>query len=239
MWGVEVSEELLEIVYRVSPRGHPGLVFTVRVDPRTGLLTRGADAFTPQWTSLEDHPCDGCDLPPGSTHCPVALALAEVVEKCAGLQSHTEVHVRVDFGNHVIAADTTLHLALRSLVGLLMAASGCPSTVMLRPMAPFHLPFADERESLWRVVGNYLLAQYFRRKQNLSYDMELEGLRASYQRLHTVNENLKRRLLSVQEYGPNINAILLLDLFAQEFPFAIEANLADLESLYIPFLRQP
>ena len=40
-----------------------------------------------------------------------------------------------------------------------MATAGCPWTDRLRPMARFHLPFANEAETVYRSVSMYLLSR--------------------------------------------------------------------------------
>jgi hypothetical protein len=46
-------------------------------------------------------------------------------------------------------------------MGLLIAGSSCPYTHFFKPMARFHLPFANKDETLWRAAATYLLARYF------------------------------------------------------------------------------
>ena len=55
--------------------------------------------------------------------------------------------------------ETSAQQAMSSVLGLIMATSGCPWTDRLRPMARFHLPFASEAETLYRSVGMFLLAR--------------------------------------------------------------------------------
>ena len=71
---------------------------------------------------------------------------------------------------------TTLEEALRSLLGLKMATSGCPVLSELKPMALHHLPFANSDEFVMRSVGYYLLQQLFAKRNQQEADWELKGL---------------------------------------------------------------
>jgi hypothetical protein len=42
-----------------------------------------------------------------------------------------------------------------------VATSGCRYTAYFKPMARFHLPFANEEETAYRAISMYLLSQRF------------------------------------------------------------------------------
>lgn len=234
-----MDAEHTRIDYRLSFVDRDDIAFRVLLDTGTAHWVREDGSTPPEWARLDLERCASCRLDPAEhTYCPAAAAVAEVVEKCRDLSSHTEVTVRVETPERTITAMTTMQVALRSIVGLYLAVSGCPGTAKLRPMARFHLPLATEEETLWRSAGNYLLAQYFKKRRGQAFDLDLDGLSALYRQLHEVNEGLKKRLHAVTKMGANINALVLLDLFAQEFPFAIEENLAQFEALYASFLSE-
>lgn len=229
------SDSLL-ITYRLSFAGREGIAFRIELDGRTAKLVVNEGDTPPDWARLDFKRCQNCRLDASRhSYCPAAAAVAGVIEKCRDLSSHTEVSVSVETAERTTSARTTMQVALRSVVGLYLAASGCPATAKLRPMARFHLPLASEEETLWRSVCNYLVAQYFLERRGGSAGLDLSGLGAIYEQLHEVNAGLKKRLQAVTQRGANINAMILLDLFAQEFPFSIEENLAEFEGLYAPF----
>ncbi len=229
-----MTGEIIEFLYELEVEGRELIRFPIRIDADTSkLVLEGIPR--PDWALLQTASCPGCTLPESCTHCPVAVALGDVVEQCAGLDSHTPVKATATMEGRRISMETTMQVALRSVVGLLMACSGCPSTAMLRPMARFHVPFATPQESLWRSVSNYLLAQYMRKSRDLPHDFNLEGLTSFYDKLHAVNVHLAQRLRTVANTEPNLNAIILLDIFAQEFPFAIQDSLSTFELLYEPY----
>ena len=77
---------------------------------------------------------------------------------------------------------------LQSLFGLMMATSGCPILSRLRPLADYHLPFADIDETVHRVVGTYLMRQYFEGQETgTEPDLELTALKDYYKELEIVD----------------------------------------------------
>ncbi|NQZ60502.1 MAG: hypothetical protein HRT88_23895, partial [Lentisphaeraceae bacterium] len=62
---------------------------------------------------------------------------------------------------------------VRSLRGLIMAASNCPILGRMRPLAKHHLPFSELEEMLVRMSGAYLISQYLNKENNEESDWEL------------------------------------------------------------------
>jgi len=68
-------------------------------------------------------------------------------------------------------------------MGLVIATSGCPHTLFLKPMARFHLPLASVTETIYRASAMYLTAQYFLKQDGKEVDFSLNNIRkifASY-----------------------------------------------------------
>ncbi|MDI6757938.1 MAG: hypothetical protein QME32_07975, partial [Endomicrobiia bacterium] len=91
---------------------------------------------------------------------------------------------------------------------------GCPIMDKLRPMAYTHLPFANSGETVYRVLGTYLLAQYFLYKDGLTPDWDLENLQNIYEDIRVVNKSFSERVTSVINKDAGVNALVLLDCFA-------------------------
>ena len=72
-------------------------------------------------------------------------------------------------------------------VGLLIAGSQCPYTHFFKPMARFHLPFANKDETLWRAAATYLMARYFTDQGLKEEDMDLDGLVKIYNDVAQLN----------------------------------------------------
>jgi len=224
------------------------LVYRFRFpDGRTESLPVGpaapgeVPADLPEWTKLGFHQCPNCPLSKLDTaHCPMAVRLVPLVELFDKVRSYDDVTAQVDSQERTVTRRTSVQRVLRSLMGLLAASSDCPRVAFLRPMAHFHLPFSSKEETIYRVVSTYLLAQYFLRQQGKAADPGLEGLKAHYRELQQVNAKMARRLGAIRAQGSDgtVNALALLDLFAQSLPDSIDAELAELQPAFDELLKK-
>ena len=121
-------------------------------------------------------------------------------------------------------------------MGIVIATSGCPHTVFLKPMARFHLPFATEEETLYRATSMYLLAQYFLQREGKKGDFELQGLREIYDNIQLVNTAIAKRLRAACKTDASVNAIICLDMYAKAIPYVIEESLEEIRYLFTPYL---
>jgi hypothetical protein len=171
---------------------------------------------------------------PAATHpnCPAAAQLVPIVEKIETMVSYDEIRVDVLTAERSITQTTTAQQALASLFGLILSASGCPRTAFLRPMARFHLPLANELETLYRSVTMHLLDQHFRRCRGESVDETFGELKAAYAQLHPVNRGIARRLRAASRSDPALNAVTLLDTYASLLPNMLEQSLRELDALF-------
>ena len=80
--------------------------------------------------------------------------MASTLEPLKTLVSFDTVGVTVTQAERTVYAETSAQQAMSSVLGLIMATSGCPWTDHLRPMARFHLPFASEAETVYRSVSH-------------------------------------------------------------------------------------
>lgn len=186
----------------------------------TGWTSAPAEAAgaVPRWAELERHRCDHCRLPAGMPACPAAMALRPVVEAFADRISYEEVLVRVaspERNHQELLVRTSLQEAVHSLVGLLMALSSCPVLMKLRPMAYFHLPFSSPEQTLFRVMGTYLLAQHLRKQQGLRGDWNLDGLAEIYEKILVINGRMADRIRLAAQEDAALNGLTILDAFAQ------------------------
>jgi hypothetical protein len=209
--------------------------FDLYFDGRDFRLLNPVPKPAPFWAELAFNRCENCPLP-AADHpiCPAAAQLVAVVEKIETLISYDEIRVDVLTAERSITQTTTAQQALASLFGLILSASGCPRTAFLRPMARFHLPLANELETLYRSVTMHLLEQHFRRRRGESADETFEGLKAAYRELHTVNRGIARRLRAASRSDPALNAVTLLDTYASLLPSTLDEALGELEALFAP-----
>jgi uncharacterized protein DUF6901 len=184
----------------------------------------------PFWTELKFSQCANCPLSTDEyAHCPAALHMAPAVESLKALVSFDVVGVTVTQPERTVHAETTAQQAMSSVLGLIMATSGCPWTDRLRPMARFHLPFASEAETVYRSVCMFLLARELVGVGDAHGFAELTAL---YENLHVVNRDMSRRLGAATRTDPARNAMALLDSYTTLLPAALESSLQELKPLF-------
>ena len=116
----------------------------------------------PDWTYLADHQCSCCALDKKNvTHCPIAVNISELVTAFKDMVSHESCNVSCITAERTVTKNTLVQDGLSSIMGIIMATSGCPTMDILKPMARFHLPFATVDEAMFRSISVYLLRQYF------------------------------------------------------------------------------
>ena len=226
----------LQITYRfVFPDGNDA-VFDVIIDSDT-LEVRPDTSTPPDWARLEFHKCPHCPLDE-ATHpfCPLAASIARVVARFENILSYETVSIEVTTSERTVLAETSAQQGLGSLLGLIMATSGCPHTVFFKPMARFHLPLSNESETVYRAVSMYLLSQYFTTQEGAPVDPGLEGLGAIYDKIQQLNRAMAQRVREAITQDAAVNAIVVLDFFAQTLPFMIEDQLEDLRPLFLGYL---
>ncbi len=228
----------LDIRYTIRLTGDRVEIFDVQLDEETLEIHTPPPADLPAWTALEFHQCPNCPLSADEhPRCPLAVAIVCIVRRFDNVISHDEVDVVVETRNRRIFKHTTSQAALSSLMGLVIAASGCPNTTFFKPMARFHLPFSSEAETLTRAVGTYLTAQYLRREQGMEADLELAGLDAIYETMRVVNVATAERLRAATTTDSSLNAVVRLDTYAQMAPFFIRTKLAELRGPFASYLK--
>lgn len=213
--------------------------FRVQLDRRDGSLIAPERETYPEWTRLDFKQCSHCPLSVSEhTYCPVAVNLVEVVEFFQASQSVEQAEVEVASNQRVTKpTKTALFPAISSLIGIYMVTSGCPILDKLRPMARFHLPFADTEETVYRALSMYALAQNFRRKQGKEADGDFEGLKLIYRKINQLNLDFAKRLHNDSISEATTNAITSLDCFAQEIDFSISEEMLDeFETLFEGYL---
>jgi hypothetical protein len=184
----------------------------------------------PFWTELKFSQCSNCPLSTVDySHCPAALHMAPAVESLKALVSFDVVGVTVTQAERTVHAETTAQQAMSSVLGLIMATSGCPWTDRLRPMARFHLPFASEAETVYRSVCMFLLARELVGAGEAHGFAQLTEL---YENLHVVNRDMSRRLGAATRTDPARNAMALLDSYTTLLPAALESSLQELKPLF-------
>jgi len=208
-------------------------IVDLRLDPRTLEVINQQSADLPAWTRLEFHQCTHCPLhAEDHPHCPVAVNISLVIGRFDTVVSHNEIDLQVITTERIVSQRTTVQRAISSLLGLLFAASGCPHTGYLKPMARFHLPLASEEDTFYRAAGMYLLAQYFLRQEGRTGTLQLDGLKDIYSNLHKLNVMIAERIRSATQADSSVNAVILLDMISNIIPIVIEEHLEKLRPLF-------
>ena len=213
-------------------------IFEIRLDDATLEIQCCIPEPAPAWTALGFEQCPNCPLDEAAhPRCPLALGIAGIVQRFDDVISYDDVDLDVTMEERHVSARTTSQRALRSLLGLVIAGSGCPHTAFFKPMARFHLPLASESETLSRAVGTWLTAQYLEKERGGDGRLDLAGLDALYREMQVVNVATAARLRAATKTDSALNAVVLLDLYAQTVPFSIEEKLAELRAPYDAFLE--
>lgn len=183
-------------------------------------------AKAPKWTRLEHQQCSNCPLKKDQfSHCPAAVDLHQVIDDFHGLPAIKRAQVRVRTPEREYSKQVSLEEGLRSLLGVIMATSGCPVLGRLRPMAQQHLPFASGEEFALRAVSLYLARQYFNLREGRTADWELKGLVATFQQLQLVNQAFWQRIHDTCEGDSNLKAFLTFFSMSSSMTYSLETQL--------------
>lgn len=212
--------------------------FEVVLDNRTLELLQEENVPKPEWTKLYYSQCEGCPLGTSTEYCPVAVNLAKLVDKFKDSVSFENTTITVETPERTYVRDAPLQKGLSSLIGLIMVTSGCPVMDKLRPMARFHLPFANSTETFYRALSMYLVAQLLLMRKGKKPDWELKNLVETYKQISLVNKGMSKRLSSASNKDANVNAMVILHAFGEVVPYFIENGLRQIEELFSVYLKQ-
>jgi|AGTN01.1.fsa_nt_gi hypothetical protein len=202
-------------------------------DPQTFLLLSGAATPTAEWTRLDFHPCQHCPLATDTNPlCPFAHALSAFIHRFDEFYSYEKAVVEVATSQRTVIANRPLQDAMASILGLVGATSGCPHLAFFRPLARFHLPFASEQETLVRIFSMHLMGEYLRSGGAGSASVGVDGLEAQYRAVALVNQGMAERIRAAFAKDAVVNAIVILDTFAQAVPFVVRKALKELRPLF-------
>ncbi len=213
-------------------------IFRFRVDGTTLELLRESSDPLPAWTELSFHQCSHCPLD-AKTHpyCPLATSLVSIVTRLDRLMSYDTIHLDVFTEERVYSYESTVQSAISSVMGFVIATSGCPHTAFFKPMARFHLPLATAEETIYRAASMYLLAQYFLYESGQDAELGFRGLTTIYERIHIVNQGITERLRDASSTDSFKNAVVVLDMYAFAFTDVFQENIKELQYLFSSFLK--
>lgn len=211
------------------------LVFDV--DEHSDTSVENPEDDVPDWISLDRSRCERCSLPAGSRKaCPAALSIRPVVEALEKRLSYEKVEMTVERDEVTLKASISIQQAARSLIGLVLPLSACPVMMKLRPMARLHLPLGKRNQTAFRFLGMYLIAQYIKKREGYEPDWTLQGLLELLGDIHMVNLRLTERIRTFSTRDATVNALVVLDFFANNVEWSIDDSLEELRPLFSTLL---
>jgi hypothetical protein len=212
--------------------------FLIQLDAKT-LLFKPTLHSRPDWTNLADHQCSCCALSKDKvTHCPIAVNISELVTAFKDMVSHESCIVSCITAERTVTKNTLVQDGLSSIMGIIMATSGCPTMDILKPMARFHLPFATVDEAMFRSISVYLLRQYFTHQQGGHSDFFLKNVKSYYEEIEKVNKGILNRIRHASRLDADRNAIVILNALAQILNMEIDDDLRSLRCIFFPETEQ-
>lgn len=199
--------------------------FDLQFDSTSFLLA--SEAIQPRlhpWMDLQYHQCPDCTLSAEQyAQCPIAVNLGGIVEPFENQLAIASVTTEVSIRDRKVTKECDLQEGLSSLMGLVMATSGCPILDNLRPMAYMHQPFSGSDETLFRAATVFLMAQYIKQKNGQKPTYDLKELTLLFNKINNLNEAFSARLDDhFQHDNINSNALTLLGMFTVSEPFDLE-----------------
>ena len=234
----EAMPETFTITYRFTLPDDNEEVFDLCFDSEKIELITDSTTTKPPWTELEHHQCPHCPLTVEEhPYCPVAVNLTMAISRFDHLMSFDKVCVKVINTERHVAHHTSAQEGLSSLMGLLIAGSSCPLTHFFKPMARFHLPFANKDETLWRAAATFLMARYFANNGLKDSDINLDGLIEIYDDIARLNDYMVERVRSATARDSAVNALVHLDVFAKFLTPPLEDSLIQIKQIFSPYLK--
>jgi len=224
----------IEIVYTFEDQNGGKFIYPILIDKKTGCLISEGQWIQPGWTTLENCQCTVCPLSRERyPNCPIAVNIDGLVEYFKDFYSTDKMRITVTTEERTYFKEAPAQKGLASILGVIMATSGCPIMDFLRPMAKYHLPFSTSEETIIRSTSMYLLAQYFVSKKGGKPDMSLDKLNRAYGDVQLINEGMCARIATVaKKKDATGNAVIILHALSQLLGMAIEDKLDSLESLF-------
>ena len=160
------------------------------------------------------------------------MNIADLVSAFSDTVSYDSCTVTCISADRTVGKVTSVQDGLRSIMGIIMATSGCPALDIMRPMAWFHLPFANADESLFRWAATYMLRQYFHLQAGEPADLQLAKIKTLYHDIELVNRGMLDRIRNASLLDADRNAIVVLNSIAQFFTFEADSGLDRLRPLF-------
>ena len=220
--------KILPITYKFLFDNGTKKEFIIELDEKSLDLVIEHKGELPEWTNLSCNRCSICPLDENEhKHCPIAANISEVIEFFCKTISIEEIVIEIETPERNYKKRTAVQGVISPLIGIYMVTSGCPIMDKLRPMVRFHLPFADNDETVYRSLSMYLVSQFLLKKNGKEPDFDMVHLQDIYKDINAVNASFCQRIRSIKIEDASLNALVHLDCFAQFVQLSIEAEFYD------------
>lgn len=209
----------LRVIYRIQKPDGSQVEFDNRLD-ENGLL-EGLPERGPVWTRLHGTRCAGCNA--RHRTCRGALAIAPVVAAFKTMDSLEHVAVSVVMTNYTAEVICPVSKVVSSIMGLRMAASGCPKIAPFRAMALYHQPFSSLEDTVIRAAGFMLLGRWAH--GTLATSDPFAPLIDAWDSLEEVNLRIAQALQDHGSTDAALNGLVNLDMFAKAGGFGLKLAL--------------
>jgi len=228
----------ISIVYSFSFKDKAPKEFGILLDKETLSLIPKEPPAVPPWAELSRNRCKDCSLDERTfRYCPVAYNLVAIAEQFKDCFAYEPAGVTVTTEERTYSKETIIQEGLGSLLGIIMATSGCPVMEYFKPMARFHLPFATLTETIFRISSVYLISQYFLKQEARLPVLDLERINDIYLKVGELNRDFSQRLAEAAKKDASINALVNLDCFASMIPLATGETFAELKRYFAAYLK--
>ncbi len=233
-----MERKKMKFLYKFHFNDGKKRLFEIEIDSKTLLLVKPPPKNPPAWAKMENFRCENCTLKKEEhEYCPLASYISEVIEFFSDVPSFQKAIIFVENSQRGTYKYTSVQTGISSLMGIIMASSGCPIIGKLKPLVRFHLPFASLEETEIRVLSMYILAQFFRLWENKETDFKLEKLRKLYKEIQKVNRNIVVKLAEIEAKDSNRNAVIALNNYADFIAFSLsEEEIQSLKEFVGDFL---
>jgi hypothetical protein len=234
------DEQPIEFRYKFTFDNGREREFIVLLDAVTLEMQKPPREEYPPWTRLDNNQCSNCPLKKeDSPRCPTAESMVEVIDIFKDSISSDQVDIEISTPMRTYKKRASLSTGVSALIGLHMATSGCPVLGKMKPMARTHMPFATLPETLYRMMGMYMLGQFFKAKEGKKPDLEMKGLVEIIEDVRIVNKAFCQRLYEVCTQDASLNAVVHLDCFADNSSFIIQKKgLERVKGAFDHYLRE-
>lgn len=231
--------ETIDIKYKIIFPDERTEVFDFEFDEENFDLVNKDVENPPEWAKLEFRQCDHCPLNSEEhEYCPVALQMANVVERFHDTTSIDIVTMEVEMNEKRIIQTAAIQHVISSMLDLVFPISGCPKVEHMKPLARFHTPLASEEETVFRVSSMYLLGKYFQSTTSMGGEIEFDGLTRIYDDLHILNKAVASRIQHATQSDSTKNAITLLDMYSTLVPALLEDQLAEMRGFFRAYIPE-